>query len=409
MATDASGLLETLLSRRERYFSLEQPFYTSQAILDFERETVFRDNWLFAGLECEVREPGAFITLDVLGSSVLVIRGRDGEVRAFFNSCRHRGSIVCDAERGRRNRLVCPYHHWTYDTAGKLVRVPKMHDGFEPEGLDLRPVSLRIAAGVMFVCLGETAPDFERFHAALTPALGPHDIAGGKLAAELHWDEAANWKLVMENSRECDHCQAGHPEIMKTLLLFDISDPWADPTISGFWRACEAAGLPSQTVDGPGFRVGRLPLTRDSVSITPDGRAAVAKPLAPFGVANPGSLRFTFHPSVFAHAYADYAVFFRLLPTGPLTTRVTAKFVVAADAEEGRDYDLETLTRVWRVTNDEDKVFCERNQRGVNSVGYRPGPYARDSEYGVWGFVEWYAAQCERGLKGPERRLRAVG
>jgi Rieske 2Fe-2S family protein len=95
-------------------------------------------------------------------------------------------------------------------------------------------------------------------------------------------------------------------------------------------------------------------------------------------------------PSTFNHAFADYAVLVRMLPLGPQETLFTTKWLVHREAEMGRDYDLETLVRVWSTTNDQDKALVERNQQGVNSAGYMPGPYSQHAEQGVIRFVEWY-------------------
>ncbi|WP_082767190.1 SRPBCC family protein [Bosea sp. PAMC 26642] len=178
---------------------------------------------------------------------------------------------------------------------------------------------------------------------------------------------------------------------MNTLLIFDFADPWSDPYIADFWTRCEATGLPSVTKDGEDFRVGRMPFKPGNLSITMDGQPAVAKRLGNWPDQDIGSLRFTHYPSMFCHIHADYAVIIQMLPKSAHETTVICKWIVPGDAVEGVDYDLERLVQVWRETNDQDRKLVERNQRGVRSIGYRPGPYAETSEHGVWTFVEWYA------------------
>jgi Rieske 2Fe-2S family protein len=119
-----------------------------------------------------------------------------------------------------------------------------------------------------------------------------------------------------------------------------------------------------------------------------------------------GSVRWVHFPSTFNHAFADYAVLVRMLPVGPQETLFTTKWLVHRDAEEGRDYDRETLARVWSTTN-EDKVLVERNQEGVNSIGFEPGPYSQVAEQGVIRFVEWYSATLGAHLD-PQRQRSAV-
>ena len=405
----ATEWMRTLLDRRRPQFSLEQPFYMDQDVFDLDMRAIFARHWIFAGLDCELPEVGSFFTVAIGRTSVIVLRDRHGELRAFHNVCRHRGSIICDAERGRRPVLTCPYHHWSYDLSGRLVRVPQMHDGFDKSEYALRPVAVASASGTIYVCLADAPPDFASFAAALQPMLGPHAIADAKVAHEIHLHERANWKLVLENSRECDHCMSGHPELMRTLLHgFSFADPESDPAIAAFLARTEALGIAGRPARGPDFQIARFPLVGDAVSVTLDGQPAVSRRLGALPSDDLGSLRWSRYPSTFNHAYADYAVFVRLLPLGPEETLVTAKFVVPAAAAAGRDYDLENLIRVWRETNDQDRRLVERNQRGVASAGYQPGPYARDTEIGVWRFVEWYCDAMQAFLGHSAHRLHAA-
>jgi len=121
-----------------------------------------------------------------------------------------------------------------------------------------------------------------------------------------------------------------------------------------------------------------------------DGKSAVSRLLGTMPTNDAGSARWVHFPSTFNHAFADYAVLVRMLPLGPQETLFTTKWLVHRKAEPGRDYDLEALVRVWSTTNDQDKVLVERNQEGVNSIGYTPGPYSQHAEQGVIRFVEWY-------------------
>lgn len=380
-----------LLAERVPHTSLPRPFYDDPDFFRLDMQAIFESRWVFAGLACEIGKPGAFFTVEIGETSIIVCRDREMTVRAFFNSCRHRGSIVLDQPCGRRTSFVCPYHHWSYDPTGRLLRAPNLDPAADKGELGLRPVHVREIAGLIHVCLAEDAPDIAPLAAALGPAAAPHRLAEGKVVHTVTLHEQGNWKLVMENARECDHCQAGHPELMNTLLIFDFADPWSDPAIAEFWRRCEASGLPSVTRDGADFRVGRMPFKPGNLSITMDGKPAVSRRLGDWPEQDIGSLRFTHYPSMFGHIHADYAIVVQMLPKSAGETIVTCKWLVHAEAVEGRDYDLERLVEVWRATSNQDRQLVERNQRGVRSVGYRPGPYAEASEHGVWTFVEWYA------------------
>lgn len=390
-----------LLAARSPHTSLPRPFYTDPEFFQLDMLAIFEARWIFAGLACQIREPGDFFTVDIGETSLIVSRDRDRQVRAFFNTCRHRGSIIVDQPCGHRSSFVCPYHHWSYDLAGRLVRGPNLDPAADKSQLGLRPVHIRDIEGLIYVCLADRAPDIEPLAAVLAPAAAPHALANGKVVHSVTLHERGNWKLVMENARECDHCQAGHPELMNTLLIFDFADPWNDPYIASFWQRCEAAGLPSVTRDGADFRVGRMPFKDGNLSITIDGKPAVVRRLGDWPEQDIGSLRFTHYPSMFGHIHADYAIVVQMLPKSAEETTVTCQWVVHSEAVEGVDYDLERLVQVWRETNDQDRRLVERNQRGVRSVGYRPGPYAEASEHGVWTFVEWYARTMQE-FAGPD-------
>jgi Rieske 2Fe-2S family protein len=401
-----------LLQSRKRLHTLPQRFYSDPAFFDIDLDLMFHRQWIFAGATCEIASPGQFFTLTIGRSPIIVLRDRAGEIRAFFNTCRHRGFKICDAERGKSLSLACPYHQWTYDLSGKLLYAGHMHEGFDPGGIALKPIHVATVEGTIYICLADEAPDFEPYRAALEPYLRPHKLANAKLAHEVSLIEKANWKLVMENSRECYHCGARHPELMRTFLdLYNSRDPESDPRIGPFWARCRALGLASGATNGENFRITRLPFTEGAISITMDGKPAVSRLLGDIPHGDIGSVRWVQYPSTFNHVLGDYAVLIRMLPLGPEETQFTAKWLVAREAEEGPDYDLKTLTEVWDETNRQDIALVERNQQGINSFGYQPGPYSQETEGGVINFVEWYCHTMERQLGGEKRppTLVAVG
>ncbi|MGC8470509.1 MAG: aromatic ring-hydroxylating oxygenase subunit alpha [Acetobacteraceae bacterium] len=397
-----------LLRTRTPGFSLPQPFYTDPAIFTLDLRAIFERQWIFAGLASEIAEPGAYLTVEVGTSSVLVLRDRGGEVRAFFNTCRHRGARICDDRHGRAKTLVCPYHRWTYRLSGALASAPFMPEGFARERYSLKPLAVRELCGTIFVTLAADPPDFAPYAEALAPHLAPHGLDQAKVAFECDLIEEGNWKLVMENSRECYHCRTQHRELMRTFLdIYDFAAPGDQAEIEQYWARLRAMGLPTHIVDGPEFRATRLPFTHGALSITMDGTPAVSRRLGSVPSNDIGSLRWVHYPSVFNHALGDYAVMVRMLPDAPQRSVVTTKFLVHRDAVEGRDYDVKRLTEVWLATNDQDKALVERNQAGVNSAGYEPGPYSPALEAGVIKFVNWYAGELAAYLDAGTLRAAA--
>ena len=409
----AQDTLRSLGNRRPGH-TLPRAFYVDPEIYRQDVDNIFHAQWIFIGHDCEAPQPGDYITAQVGDYPVLVVRDRQGALRAFHNSCRHRGSRICSQPKGSAVRLVCPYHNWSYDLDGRLLFARDMMKPFDAKALGLKPIACESADGYVFVCLSPAPPDFATFRAAMTPYFAPHDLTHAKVAFESTIVEEANWKLVWENNRECYHCSANHPELCRTFpeapTISGVNGAGNDPVIAAHWARMEAAGLPSAfeiARDGQ-FRLTRMPLLRDATSYTLTGKDAVAKPLSARAGSDSIGALLTFHyPSLWSHVLGDHAVTFRVLPIGPKQTMVTTRWLVNAQAQEGVDYSLDELTNVWLSTNDQDRRIVEENQVGVSSPAFEPGPYNPTHEGGVIQFVEWYAATLERGLSGAARTAAA--
>ncbi|AZO12032.1 MULTISPECIES: aromatic ring-hydroxylating dioxygenase subunit alpha [unclassified Mesorhizobium] len=397
--------ISDMLRRRLPGHALEQPFYTSQSVYQIDLEQIFYKQWLYAAPSCQLSKPGSYLTVRVGAYEVIVVRARDGQIRAFHNSCRHRGSIICKAREGQVAKLVCPYHQWTYELDGKLIWANDMGPDFDMSKHGLKPVHLRELAGLIYVCLSDDPPDFEYFARTALPYLEIHDLSNAKVAYTSTIVEKANWKLVWENNRECYHCSANHPSLCRSFSLDpEVAGVSPDGSVSAALQAhfnrCEASGAPAQfrLADDGQFRLARMPLQQKAVSYTIDGNAAVAKNLGHVALPDAGSLLMFHYPTTWNHFLPDHSLTFRVMPLGPTETEVTTTWLVNKDAVEGRDYDIKRLTEVWIATNEEDREIVEGNQRGIFSPAYVPGPYSPVQESGVSQFVDWYVACLERSL-----------
>ncbi len=181
MASPTAPLSE-LLSQHRPGHALSQPFYTSPEIYEADLETIWYREWLFAFPACMLDKTGAYQRLRIGAYDVIVIRDGKGEIVAFHNSCRHRGSVLCSAAQGRVAKLTCPYHQWTYDLDGKLLWARDMGPDFDPSKHGLKPVHCRTNAGLVYICLAAEAPDFEPFAQTVSPYLGVHDLSNAKVA-----------------------------------------------------------------------------------------------------------------------------------------------------------------------------------------------------------------------------------
>ncbi|HHV68768.1 aromatic ring-hydroxylating oxygenase subunit alpha [Brucella intermedia] len=405
-----------LLTGRDPNFSLEQKFYTDPEYYKQDLENIFYKDWLFVGHDCELPKTGSYMTVQIGAYPVVIVRDAQGGIRAFHNSCRHRGSRICAAEKGTAAKLVCPYHQWTYELDGRLLFARQVGPDFKPAEYGLKPVHCETVAGYIYVCVADEAPDFASFRNLVEPYLAPHNIKDAKVAFESSIIEKGNWKLVWENNRECYHCAANHPELCRTYpeapSATGVQGVMEDPEINQLWKNCASVGLPAQfnmSEDGR-YRITRIPLLRDAVSYTMSGKAAVKKPLSDqvAGGTNIGAMLLFNYPSTWNHLMADHAISFRVLPISAEETLVTTKWLVHKDAVEGVDYDLDELTHVWIQTNDQDRQIVEENAVGIRSPAYQPGPYSVEHEGGVMQFLEWYTNTMTPRLRGEAAKLSRV-
>ncbi|MBP2277448.1 MULTISPECIES: aromatic ring-hydroxylating oxygenase subunit alpha [Sphingomonas] len=393
------GTISTLLQARPVGHSLPQALYTGQEAFEFDLAAIFGQSWLFVGFEAELRQPGDYLSFMIGSWPVLVVHGRDGDLRAFHNSCRHRGSILCKPGEGRVARLVCPYHSWTYGLDGRLLAAGRMPEIFDKGEHSLKPIHLERVAGAVFICLAETPPDIATMRRDLTPLLAPHNLAHAKLAHQATLVEYANWKLVMENGRECYHCASGHPELSRSFPInasayFDF----ADDTATRFERRMADLAMPMGPVGEDWWQAVRFPLNDGTVAMSTDGQFTVKKLMCDIGGGDTGSLRWAIEPNNFCHSTSEYTFAFSAYPVSPTETHVVSKWLVHEDAVEGVDYDIAALTDLWTRTNLQDKELAENNQLGVNSPGYTPGPYSPDAESLTLRFVDWYCAKANAYL-----------
>jgi Rieske 2Fe-2S family protein len=419
MLMRASLDIRHLIETRRPGYTLEAPFYTSRGVFDLDLAVIFGRHWIFAGLEAEAPAPGDYRRLDSGAHSVILVRGDDGEMRAFHNICRHRGAQLVTAERGRVIRFVCPYHQWTYKRDGALINARQMGADFDKSCHGLKPAHLRSIGGLLFICLAEDAPgDIDALAAALEPRLAPHDLINAKVAAQVDLVEHGNWKLTMENNRECYHCQASHPELLNSFSEYSVGfDPgaasdrqqaeantyaeFAEKTVA----AWETMGIPSSPVEhlkgrASAFRTERLVLAGENESQTMDSKIACRKLMGSIIDPKLGGLHIHTQPNSWHHAMSDHAISFCVLPLSPDETLVRTTWLVHKDAVEGTDYDLDKLTKVWKATNAQDAALVERTHAGVKNSAYEPGPYSPLTEGMVDDFVTWYIERLEAEFAG---------
>jgi Rieske 2Fe-2S family protein len=384
---------------------LERDFYVAPEVFAADLARIFHRHWLFAGYAFQVPRPGDFFTYKVGTESIIVVRDRAGEIRAFHNVCRHRGSRICKTEQGNAHRLVCPYHRWTYELDGTLVVDTAREFGVDRAELSLRPVAIEDAAGLLFVCLSESPPDFSDALATVRRKMKPHALERAKIAHQVEYVVEANWKLVFENNRECYHCPTHHKEynsaaydVQRDMALIDPSlQPAMDAIVARANARFRALGLDEgdtlSTMTGAAFRCHRTPVMEGAVTQSMDGKALCDRLMGDIKEWDSGTLRTTLFPNFWQHTNCDYAAAARLTPIGPDETHVRGYWLVDAEAVEGRDYTLDRLLPIWDLTNRQDWTICHDQQAGVSSRAYVPGPYSLIRERNVAHFLDWYLGE----------------
>ena len=387
-----------LLQQHNPLYTLDQPFYTDEEIFQADLENIFYQRWIFAIHDFEIPKTGDYLTYQFGTCNVVLVRDKSGQISAFHNSCRHRGSRVCNQEKGNTHRFVCPYHHWTYDLSGSLIYAKNMGDDFNVANFSLKKVHCATIGTEVFICIAATPPDITQFKQTVDPYLLPHSHHPLKVAHQATIIEKGNWKLVIENNRECYHCSVNHPELCVSYsddpaVTGKISPDSSEGFVAAHWQKCESYGLPSKFAAGEDatYRVARMPLIGNNESFTLNGKVACKKPLTQANDKKLGSTMFYCYPNTWSHYLSDHIITFRVTPISATVTKVTTKWIVRADAIEGKNYDLENLIKVWEATNDQDRILVERNQLGINSPAYTPGPYSNSDEEAVREFIQWYA------------------
>lgn len=345
-----------------------------------EQEVILEQEWICASRVGDLPKPGSFERVQVGRESVLVVRGRDMQLRAFLNICRHRGAMLCTEESGTAPRkFQCPYHAWTYGLDGKLIAAPNIAaidiDGsLDRRAYGLVPVALREWLGYAWVCLADEPPVFEdAVIGTVSQRLGDaeaverYDVPSLALGSRHHYDVAANWKLIVENFMECYHCATIHPELTEVLPEF-------------------SSGMAAQTYVGHGAEFGS-----DVSGFTVDGTGGFER--LP-GLDEDQDRRYyaaTVSPTIFLNLVPDHVIVHRMFPMSADRTVVICDWLFAADTatEPAIGASVELFHRV----NQQDFEACERTQPAMASRAYRNGGVLVPAEHHIGAFHSWVASR----------------
>jgi len=353
--------------------ALPSSWYRSERIFALEKERIFCRDWICVAREEELSERGAWRVLDVLGESLLLLRNREGKLRAFYNVCRHRGSRLCRDPDGPQpqaqlpggiaaGRITCPYHQWTYDFDGQLVAAPHLaaEPGFDKSQFSLYPAAVECWGGFVFLNLSPAAaPPLASQLAGIPERLARYPLAELRIGRTIRYSVAANWKALCENYNECYHCGGVHPELCAVVPAFrERGGAGLD------W----ARGIPHR----PGaytFTTSGTTRRRAFPTLNDDER-----------VRHKGELAY---PNLFLSLACDHAAVFILEPKSAARTDIVCHFLFEPFEMDKSDFDPRDATDFWDLVNRQDWAICEGVQQGMSSRVHERGYYAPMEDFNL--------------------------
>lgn len=350
---------------------LPRDSYFSPEVLAWELTHLF-GGWMCVGRGDQVAEPGSMSAVSLGDVGVLLVRGRDGELRGFENACRHRGHelLPCGGSATGKRAIVCPYHAWSYRLDGSLAGAPRFDsfENFDKATLGLNPVRVADWHGWIFVDRSGRSPEFADHIGDLEQVVAPYD-ASRLITVEVHeYEVAANWKTIVENYQECYHCPQIHPE----LCVVSVPDSGDNVELAGAW-------------------VGGAMDLRDGVqTMSLDGRSGGAE----FPGLSEKQRRTVMYvavlPNLLISLHPDYVMTHLLTPLDPGTTRIRCSWAFPPEVAGSAGFDPAYAVDFWDITNRQDWAACESVQRGMASPNYTAGPLA-PAEDGVYHFTSLIA------------------
>lgn len=350
------------MTERSLQPALPKSMYVDPEPFTRERETVLFRCWFCVGRvgTLGLDRAGRLAVVDVVGESILLTSDRAGALHAAYNVCRHRGSQIVPVEPGAEpptcavGALRCPYHSWTYDLDGRLLKAPHTDDvdDFRAGDFGLHEVGIRDWGGFVFVNLTpESAADFGAEIAPIAERLARYPLSRLRSGLSFTYDVAANYKVLAENYNECYHCGPVHPELTRLV-----------PSFGG-------GGVGLAWENGIEHRDGAWTFTMTGTTTRrpfPDLDAAERQ-------RHKGEL---LYPNLWLSCAADHVAAFVVWPVDTTTTRIRCDLLFEPEAIAAVDFDPSDAGELWDLVNRQDWVICESVQRGMTSRAYQQGWFA---------------------------------
>lgn len=348
--------------------TLPRESFVSPEIFADEQTRLFGSMWNCVGRASALPQAGDYIVRTIAGESVIIVRNRSGELRAYFNTCRHRGTRLCSESSGQFSETIqCPYHAWTYTVDdGQLIGAPHMQDvpDFDKGEYGLHRAHVAEWEGFIFVNVAGEPQPFEETWEPMIGRLSRYNLPNLVVGHRVRYEVQSNWKLVFQNYSECLHCPMIHPELALVL-----------PYQSGANDLTEGS-----------FLGGYMEIKAPNESATMSGRACgvvVSSDL--HGENKQRAFYYTLMPNMLLSLHSDYVNYYVIHPISPDRTIVESEWMFHPDTLCDPNSNIQDAIDFWDVTNRQDWHIVEESQIGVSSSRYEPGPYsARESMPAAW-------------------------
>lgn len=357
----------TATTYQQGSYTLPRRIYTDEAVLTEERERIFARSWNCVGRSSSLAHRGDYLVRTIGTDSIIILRDSQGALRAFFNTCRHRGTQLCSDASGHLSETIqCPYHAWTYSTDGRLIGAPHMQDvaGFDKADYPLHAARIAEWDGFLFVNPSADAPAFEDAWAPMIGRLTRFNMPTLVVGHRAQYEVNANWKLVFQNYSECLHCPMVHPQLNAVLpYQSGANDLTEGPFLGGYMEIA----WPHESATMTGRGCGRL--------VGPD-------------VLYDGERRayyYTLMPNMMLSLHPDYVNYYVVHPLAADRTLVASEWLFHPETPADPLSNVQDAIEFWDVTNRQDWEIVERSYRGILSSRYEPGPYSpRESMPAAW-------------------------
>jgi phenylpropionate dioxygenase-like ring-hydroxylating dioxygenase large terminal subunit len=391
---------DQILSAADRPLSQGVTFppaaYTDAGFYDFEVENILKREWHCVGHVSQIPSAGDYFNLDLLGEPMVVVRGKDSQVRVLSRVCPHRGMDVNPTEYGRPAKgnarfLLCPYHFWSFDLDGRCKGAPEMQraEGFSRKEVGLASFRSEVWNGFVFVNFNEEAPPVADFYRAMGEKLGEWQLDKLEVVAELEWDCPFNWKVMIENFAECYHHLGAHVKTFEP--MFPAKTCWSDE-------------------ENPAYTVAHLPLVKKLAEGVLNGNSDIRTFLDIPTVSMEHRLEwyvYVGYPTFLLFAAPDRVFWYRVLPDGPQRIKLLTTLMVTPESKRMPDYAkrLESEIDLLKRFHTEDMEVCAAVQRGMNSTIFKSGRLSH-LEVPIW-HIQRYLARKIREVRAG-RILREI-